>query len=467
MGKQAINEREIEIQREKTFGEQPEVKLVAPCKIGEGIIHFMQIQRDNLIQKFNRSDVQTTFFIPASGSGSRMFQFLYDFLDAPNEENRSQVERFLNNIEDFAFFQKLPFEVREKLKSHEVNLVDFVDFLLGSHGMAFGDLPKGLVPFHSIGPFVLNPFQEQILQGFKVNERNVSFHYSVKPEHQIAVQNGILNTEELTGGKFSVSFSNQNESTNAIAFDQEQKPILNASNNLLTRPSGHGALLENLNEIQSDLIFIKNIDNLQHFTKAKSATETWKYLGGIALWFQEEKQKILANPSVVALREMNQNFQFIAESEIDKITENELLEILNRPFRICGMVRNEGQSGGGPFWIEEQGKVSKQIVEKAQISMRGEQYRLMVQSSYFNPVMIVAVNKDKDGNAFDLLKYRDESKFFVVNKKHKEKNIYFSELPGLWNGSMAYWNSIFVEIPSDTFSPVKNVLDLLETPHRE
>lgn len=463
----AIDNERIELQKSIVFGFHPEVKLVAPCKIGDGIVHFMQVQRENLIEKFRQAKVSTTFFIPASGSGSRMFQFLYDFLDEPTEENRSQVEKFLNNIEEFAFFQALPLEVRRKLKSHDVNLDEFVQFLLSKQGMGFGELPKGLIPFHKNGPFILNPFQEQILQGIKVNEENSSFHYTIKPQHEAAVKAGIHSTEELSGGKYDVSFSEQNASTNAIAFDANHTPKLCSEGQILTRPAGHGALLENLNEIDSDLIFIKNIDNVQHFAKSAQTVDTWKYLGGIAIWFREEQARLMQSPSIEGLKEMNKTFQFLPESVLETISISDIPSILDRPFRVCGMVRNEGQPGGGPFWIEDNGKVSKQIIEKSQISMTGEQYRLMVQSTYFNPVMIAAVNKSVDGKSFDLRDFRDESKFFVVKKKYKGQDIYFSELPGLWNGSMAHWNSIFVEIPSDTFSPVKTVLDLLESSHRE
>lgn len=462
-----MNTSYLESQSAKVFGEQPEVKLVAPCKMGEGIIHFLQVQRDNLIKKFEQAGVQSTFFIPASGSGSRMFHFLFEFLERPNEENRGQVERFLNNMEDFAFFQKIPLEIREKLKSHDVNLDEFVDYLLNKEGMSFGDLPKGLIPFHKIGPFVLNPFQEQILQGIKVNEGNSSFHYSIKPEHETAIKSGIESTEQLSGGEYDVTFSVQNEATNSIAFDEQKQPIKNNESQILTRPAGHGALLENLNSISGDIIFIKNIDNIQHFGKANLAIETWKYLGGVAIWFEAEKNKIMQNPSIEGIIELNKHFQFLAESEIEKLKVEDIFKILNKPFRVCGMVRNEGQPGGGPFWVEENGEVTKQIVEKSQISMRGEQYRLMVQSTYFNPVMIAAVNKDMNGKPFDLLHFRDENKYFVVKKNYKGQDIYFSELPGLWNGSMAYWNSIFVEIPSETFSPVKTVLDLLDHSHKE
>jgi len=457
----------IDAQREKVFGEQPELKLVSPCKLGEGIISSDEEQRDLLINKFENTDLKTTFFIPASGSGSRMFQFLFDFLEDPTEENTSQVERFLNYIEDFAFFNKLPIEIRKKIKNNDINLDEFVRYLLTEVGMEYGDLPKGLIPFHKNGPFVLNPYQEQLLQGLQVKEENTVFHYTIKATFEDKIDQELTSLQGVIGQDVDVSFSYQDSSTDAIAFDDEKNPLLLENGDILTRPSGHGALLDNLNAITSDLIFIKNIDNVQHFAKSRVSQETWKYLGGMAIWFQERINKLIKSPSMDELIKLNNRYQFLHPNLIAELTEEEIPELLNRPFRICGMVRNEGQAGGGPFWVEEEGKISKQIVEKSQINLKGKQYRLMVQSTHFNPVVIVAVNKDYNGKSFDLREYCDDSKYFVVNKKFKGKNISFSELPGLWNGSMAYWNTIFVEIPTKAFSPVKTVLDLLGKAHKE
>jgi hypothetical protein len=462
-----IDENIIDVQREKVFGVQPELKLVAPCKLGEGIITSDEEQKELLIDKFESSSLKTTFFIPASGSGSRMFQFLFDFLENPTEENTSQVERFLNHIEDFAFFHKLPIDIRKKIQNQDINLDDFVRFLLTDNCLSFGDLPKGLIPFHKNGPFVLNPYQEQMLQGLQIKEENTSFHYTIKESFEYKINQELTNLQGVIGQNVELSFSFQNPYTDAIAFDEEQNPLLLDNGNILTRPSGHGALLDNLNDIQSDLIFIKNIDNIQHYAKSKFSKSTWKYLGGMAIWFQERINKLIKSPSLDELIKLNTRYQFLHQDVINNLTEEEIPELLNRPFRICGMVRNEGQAGGGPFWVEEEGKITKQIVEKSQINLRGKQFKLMVQSTHFNPVVIVAVNKDVNGKPFDLREYADESKYFVVNKKYKGKNISFSELPGLWNGSMAFWNTIFVEIPSESFSPVKTVLDLLGSAHKE
>ena len=456
----------IEEQKEKVLGTHPDVKLVSPCKLGEGVIKIAKIDQQKFIRDFEDNSFSACFFIPASGSGSRMFQFLFDFLEEPNDDNRSKVEKFLNHITEFAFFQQLPIEIRKKLQSNDIDLDEFVSFLLKEHGMGYGELPKGLIPFHKNEPFILNPFQEQILQGIKMKEDNVSFHFTVQPKFEDAIRKGIYQAQGLTGQTYNVSFSDQDQKTNSIAFIENGEPLKLEDGRILERPAGHGALLENLNKIDTDLIFIKNIDNLQHLSKSDKATTIWKLLGGIMIDYREKVKKIVESPSIEGITLLNNEYQLFDANILKNMSIEEMLALLNRPSRVCGMVRNDGQPGGGPFWINDNGIISKQIIEKSQITMKGNQYRLMVQSTHFNPVMIVASPKDLNGNKFDLQDFKDESKFFVVKKKYKGQSISFTELPGLWNGSMAHWNSIFVEIPSVTFSPVKTVLDLLEDAHK-
>lgn len=214
-------------QRTKVFGTAPKLNLVSPCKLNSGIIHFLQVQRENLIQKFCESSLTTTFFIPASGSGSRMFQFLFDFINNPTEENRGQIELFLNYIEDFAFFQKLPLEIRKKLKSHDVNLELFINLLLNDEEFGIGNLPKGLIPFHRCGPFVLTPFQEQVLQGIRIKEEGTKFHFTINDKFEAKILENIKSSERLTGNSYDVTFSKQNEDSDAFTFDLEQNVVLN------------------------------------------------------------------------------------------------------------------------------------------------------------------------------------------------------------------------------------------------
>lgn len=456
----------IEEQKAKVIGDHPEVVLVSPCKLDEGILQFTAQEQVNLVDVFEKENFSSCFFIPASGSGSRMFQFLFDFLEAPDEVNRSSVEKFLNHISEFAFFQQLPVETRNKLKDFDVDLDAFVSFLLKEDGMGYGDLPKGLIPFHKNEPFILNPFQEHILQGVRVKEENVSFHFTVQSRYESAIKKVISQIQGLTGQHYEVSFSDQDVDSDSFAFTNDGEPFTLENGQVLNRPAGHGALLENINKINCDYVFIKNIDNVQHFLKSDSSITTWKLLGGVLIDYKKEAKKLYDNPSIEGLKKLNERFQLFNEKMIENLNNEEIKEILNRPTRACGMVRNDGQPGGGPFWVDDNGIISKQIIEKSQITMKGKQYSLMVQSTYFNPVMIVVSTQDLNGNKFDLHNYKDDSKFFIVRKKYKGQDVQFIELPGLWNGSMSNWNSLFIEIPTETFSPVKTVLDLLNDDHK-
>ena len=456
----------IEEQKAKVIGNHPEVVLVSPCKLDEGILQFTAQEQVNLVNIFEKEKFSSCFFIPASGSGSRMFQFLFDFLETPDEANRSSVEKFLNHISEFAFFQQLPVETRNKLKEFDVDLEAFVSFLLKEDGMGYGDLPKGLIPFHKNEPFILNPFQEHILQGVRVKEENVSFHFTVQSRYESAIKKVISQIQGLTGQHYEVSFSDQDVDSDSFAFTNDGEPFTLENGQVLNRPAGHGALLENINKINCDYVFIKNIDNVQHFLKSDSSITTWKLLGGVLIDYKKEAKKLYDNPSIEGLKKLNERFQLFNEKMIENLNNEEIKEILNRPTRACGMVRNDGQPGGGPFWVDDNGIISKQIIEKSQITMKGKQYSLMVQSTYFNPVMIVLSTQDLNGNKFDLQNYKDDSKFFIVRKKYKGQDVQFIELPGLWNGSMSNWNSLFIEIPTETFSPVKTVLDLLNDDHK-
>jgi hypothetical protein len=211
---------------------------------------------------------------------------------------------------------------------------------------------------------------------------------------------------------------------------------------------------------------VKNIDNVQHYSKSETSNELWNALAGLILSFKAEMLEISKNPSIERLKETNHTFDAFSDSELATIKNTaDLLKFVNRPIRICGMVRNEGQPGGGPFLVEENGVITKQIVEKAQISSSTDQYNQMVKSTHFNPVMMVLSYQNSQGENYNLNEFSDDSKYFIVQKKQHGKNIRFMELPGLWNGAMANWITIFVEIPNETFSPVKTVLDLLNTAH--
>jgi hypothetical protein len=462
-----MNEEEkINEQRDKVFNDKSKVTLFAPCRIGEGILQLTENEWSEAINLFKKSTASPTYFIPASGSGSRMFAFLFDFLHQPNVSDIGLIERFMNHIQEFAFYQLLPSELKNKIRNNTIDAEEIANYLLSESGLNFGNLPKGLIPFHYNEPFVLNPFQEHVLQGTRLSNGAAKFHFTIQPEYEEKIRSSIFSLEGLTGRSYDVTYSNQSSESDSYAFSSTGE--LSIENGIkIRRPAGHGALLENLNNIDSELIFIKNIDNVQHFNFSIDSLKTWSGLAGLLEKFKMELRKLMQNPDKSRLVDLNEKYQFLSPAEINAIrSEDDLKNIINRPIRVCGMVRNEGQPGGGPFWIDENGVVSKQIVEKAQISLYGEQFRLMVKSTHFNPVMVALTPYNLQGDKLDLIQFRDDSKYFIVNKTQKGQDIKYMELPGLWNGGMANWNTLFVEISETTFSPVKTILDLLEDRHR-
>jgi Domain of unknown function (DUF4301) len=322
-----------------------------------------------------------------------------------------------------------------------------------------------LVPFHKNGPFLLNPFQEHVLQGSEMVKGDCTFHFSIRSNFKTVIEEQLRFLEGMTGKKLKVEYSEQNPQTDAFAFTHSGEVFRLADGKELCRPAGHGALLENLAVVDADLIFIKNIDNVQHINKSTDAVKTMQELGGLLLLLQRKIEEIIAQPSLEAIVDLNKHYQLFHHSVLDLPME-QLIQLLKRPIRVCGLVKNEGQPGGGPFWIQENGQISKQIIEKAQIGLHGDQYRVMIQSTHFNPVLMVCEGRKLNGDKVDFEAYRDNSKYFIVNKKHEGNEIRYVELPGLWNGSMADWNTVFVEVNSTTFSPVKTILDLLDPAHQ-
>lgn len=458
---------QIEKQRKEVFGTQPDLHLEGACKLNEGVLRHSNIDKSHYAESFVKGEHSATLFIPASGSGSRMFKFLYDFIENPSEEDQSRVERFINNLPQFAFFELLPFELQEKIKRFDYNIDDLIKTIIGEQGLGLGSLPKGLIPFHRNGRFILNAFQEQVLQGARFKSKMIQFHFTINEHFSQEFSAALTSIETLTGQKYQVQKSVQDAQTNAVAFDLNESVLKDEKGNVITRPAGHGSLIKNLNSIDTDLIFIKNIDNVQHESISEESIFQQQYMGGLLLQFQKDLRDVsVSNDKADALNKLNTTYQFLHKDvAIYQLSKEEIDSILYRPIRVCGMVKNDGQPGGGPFWVNNGGNVSKQIVEKAQISKTGDQYKKMVQSQYFNPVLMVISPKNIKGEMLDLLDFVDEGKYFIVEKSYKGKTVKFREYPGLWNGGMANYNTLFVELPSETFSPVKTALDLLNTSH--
>ncbi len=464
----------------KDFGTGfPFLDLDRPATVGDGITQLTTEQIDQLVANYNRSSAgkKLVKFVPASGAATRMFKELFEYV-ATNELN-SGSENFISRLEDFAFYEQL----KDVLKTlgHEIDdLLDsknhkaIVNALLDESGLGYGSLPKGLLDFHQEEGRSKTPIEEHLIEGAKYACKNglVSLHFTVSPEHQQKFESKLQNVipvyEQTLGVKFDVSFSQQKKSTDTIAVDLSNKPFFD-NGQLLFRPAGHGALLENLNDLDADVIFVKNIDNVvpDHL---KSDTITYKKaLASLLLSFQADsfnwQNRLKKGEDCFAEAVDTLKSKYGVDLNFDD--SGELVKYLDRPIRVCGMVENTGEPGGGPFWVKGESGSSLQIAETAQIDMSdATQVDILKQSSHFNPVDLVCGVKDCKGEKFDLLKYRDNKTGFITQKSKNGKDLKAMELPGLWNGAMADWITLFVEVPISTFNPVKTVNDLLKPTHQ-
>ncbi|MEQ9229757.1 MAG: DUF4301 family protein, partial [Cyclobacteriaceae bacterium] len=333
----------------------------------------------------------------------------------------------------------------------------------------FDQLPKGLLPFHKYANEVRTPAHEHLVEslGYAQKGTALKIHFTVSPEHLKPFQDHLAEVAESFQEKFDITYSVQKPETDTVAVTLNNDPFKKENGELLFRPAGHGALLENLNERKADILFLKNIDNV---VPDRLKPETIKYkrlLAGVLLSFQERIFDLLKRAD--GGEDIHEEGKALLEEVGIKgnFTSGQIIDKLNRPIRVCGMVKNQGEPGGGPFWVESNGFESLQIVEGAQVDKEDpSQAKIFQKSTHFNPVDIVCGVRDFKGNKFDLLKYRDSETGFITNKSFQGQPIKAMELPGLWNGGMADWNTIFVEVPIVTFNPVKTVNDLLRPEHQ-
>lgn len=453
------NQEAIEEQRRDLFERTNELEIIRHCGIGTGIIGLNTLDLDEIELKALSTGQNVSFFIPASGSGSRMFDFLYQFLEKGDASE--EVTLFFDHINEFCFVEKLPVVVRDKIGTTEYSSI--ASYLLSKDGMNYGDKPKGLIPFHHYKQSSITPFQEQFIQSVDLVSGDGEIHFTVQEKYIADIRDSI---EEVCSSKEQrslLSFSVQKKMTDAYCFTDNGEIVFNGDEPL-RRPAGHGALLANLNAIGEGIVLVKNIDNVQPIEKDVSS-RYWRVLIGLLESFQVELLMLYEEFTVEQLNLFNQKYQLFLDDELASIDRDTIKEMLVRPSRVCGMVKNQGKPGGGPFWVQDSHGTSKQIVEKSQISSSYEQLEVMKRSSHFNPVFMALSNQDVFGRKVDLRDFVDSSKYLKVRKPHEGKEILYRELPGLWNGSMANWNTVFVELPESIFSPVKSVLDLLEPPH--
>lgn len=441
-------------------------------------------------------------FVPASGAASRMFKFLSEFLNEfkhgeesinayINRKKSRNLSLFLIGKEKFPFYQEIYEETKRLHSDYDQLNRDTKDYLfiktmLSKSHFEYANKPKGVLPFHKYLDHIATPIEEHLNEAvyYASSKGKAHVHFTVSSEHQsifeLVVASVKSKIEQKSSIEISVKYSFQNQSTDSVSVNLDNQPYRDEDNRLLFRPGGHGALIENLNALDADLVFIKNIDNVLQNHKEIIALYK-KALAGILL---EKQNKIFyylkqLEVDVVTMETLSEVVLFMKThlnttiiEEYSKYTKENKIEylqmILNRPIRVCGMVKNEGEPGGGPFWVHDaKGNVFLQIVEASQIDTDDQnQMRLLEQSTYFNPVDLVCGVKNYKGLPFDLSQFVDYNSGFIVYKNHKGKEIKAYELPGLWNGAMSKWLTVFVEVPLITFNPVKTVNDLLKPAHQ-
>lgn len=473
----------------------PFLKITAPATPGDGIKVLSESELAHFTQTYPQkaAQIDVVKFVPASGAASRMFKDLFSFIDGDGDISKSSfVQKFISNLEKFAFFDDLDAALKAKGSSIQACLESkdykkIIAALLLDEGLGYGNLPKGLLRFHKYASENRTPANEHLVEGVQYalgKDHTVKIHFTVSPEHEEKFKaeiGKVLPTLKTSSGvNFEVTYSQQKKSTDTIAVTMDNNPFAEDDGSLLFRPAGHGALLDNLNDIKADLIFIKNIDNVVP-DRLKETTKVYKMaIAGLLLEVQDKVFQALkglesgVSDSYVGLAERvftgdlggKLPSDFGSKSQPEKAAF--LKAKLNRPIRVCGMVRNTGEPGGGPFWIQESdGSQSLQILETAQIDLNDPNSKTHFHgSTHFNPVDLVCGTKDYHGNSFDLMKYRDMQTGFITEKSKSGRDLKALELPGLWNGAMAGWNTLFVEVPLITFNPVKTVNDLLREEHQ-
>lgn len=416
-------------------------------------------------------------FVPASGAASRMFKELYTYLTDDSETTQKKAMAFLESLPRYPFFEALRdamakdgYQLETEMDKKNFKLV--VDYLLNEKGLNYGNQPKGLLLFHRYPDKIRTAVEEHLVEAARYanSDGQCYLHFTVSPQHQAGFEHLLAEVvpayEKQYNVHYHIDFSIQDPATDTVAAELDNSPFRDENGNLLFRPAGHGALIYNMNRLDADVVFVKNIDNVITEERVEPTVTYKKALAAHLLQlqaraFQYLKELEKGDVDPMLFLEMLD----FAESELmipmeEDITQERLFELMNRPLRVCGMVKNEGEPGGGPFWVlDADDNASLQIVESSQISP--EQKSVMTRATHFNPVDMVCALKNYKGEKFDLLQYVDPETGFISSKSYGDRTLKALELPGLWNGAMSKWITIFVEVPIATFNPVKTVFDLL------
>lgn len=480
-------------QIEKGF---PFLKLEAAASIDKGIVAPGKDEQDkyvNIWNDYKSEGHKIVKFVPASGAASRMFKNMFAFLSAEYTVPTTDFEKeFFDNIKDFAFYNELDDKCKANDGNSITNLIEegkyknIVANMLNENGLNYGNLPKGLLLFHNYEDGPRTPMEEHIVEAalYASSKGKANVHFTVSHSHldlfKAKVAEKLTKFSEKFGVTYNITFSEQKPSTDTIATNPDNTPFRNEDGSLLFRPGGHGALIENLNEIDADIVFVKNIDNV---VPDRLKGETVKYkqiLAGILVDLQNKVFDYLrlldsgkySNTKLEEIIRFVQRDLCCRKQDIKELEDAELViylrKKLNRPMRACGVVKNVGEPGGGPFLTyNPDGTVSLQILESCQIDTNNAEYMDMFKNgTHFNPVDLVCAIKDYKGNDFNLPEYVDKNTGFISSKSKNGKELKALELPGLWNGAMSDWNTVFVEVPLETFNPVKTVNDLLRDQHQ-
>ncbi len=482
----------------------PFTELLRPCILGDGIISLDDdIDKYTGIYEGESLSKKVIKFVPASGAASRMFKELLSVSSRGSEVRRDELAEedtkdsnvfltFIDNITEFAFYDDL----RRQMSDDGLDIKSLLDqgvykkiadYTMGADGLNYAHLPKGIIEFHKYEDGPRTAFEEHLVEAreYSKDADGISrVHFTVSPEHLGKVRDLIDAKRpryESEGVSFEVDYSIQKPSTDTLAVDMENRPFLDNEGKVVLRPGGHGALIENLNDLDCDIAFIKNIDNVVP-DRLKSETCLYKKaLGGYLLDIQDRvfgylrdldnappDEELLGRIGAFISKELVIELPQGFDSSTVEEKQVYVRSKLNRPIRVCGVVKNVREPGGGPFWIKgESGQVSKQIVESAQVDLGSTQQKDIWESStHFNPVDLVCGLKNYRGESFNLGTYVDPDMGFISHKSKDGRELKALELPGLWNGAMADWNTLFVEVPLITFNPVKGILDLLRPEHQ-
>jgi len=464
----------------------PALKIKASASTDKGIMVVSQTEEENYLREWNnflKQNPKIVKFVPASGAASRMFKDLYEFLESPSDTPTTPyMQKFFSSMEDFAFYEILD-EICRRNDTHQNR--EIVENLLTERGLNYGHLPKGLILFHKYPDFPRTAFEEHLAEGALYAsgaDRVARLHFTVSQEHlplfEAITRQVKPHYSKLYETDFDISFSLQKPSTDTVAVDKNNTP-LRENGKLLFRPGGHGALIENLNDIDADIVFIKNIDNVVPDSIKSPTIRYKKIIAGILAKLRNRSFEYLrlldsghyTNSQLLEMIHFLQDVLCIKNPETKFLEDVELAiylrSKLNRPMRVCGMVRNESEPGGGPFLAyNSDDTVSPQILESSQIDLNNPETKAVFeQSTHFNPVDLVCSLKNYKGEKFDLRQYIDRNTGFISEKSKNGRTLRALELPGLWNGAMSDWNTVFVEVPISTFNPVKTVNDLLKSGH--